>query len=74
MHKRPFEAMSTVKKWCVALAMYGAFVAVEELVIDRYHLDRFLPFYRVGNFCTYDAVAIVAILLVVFGFPRRWRA
>ncbi len=58
-------------KAAVALALMNTFVLVEELVIDRGGLSHYLPFYRLGNFCPYDAIALAAILLGVFWSPSR---
>jgi hypothetical protein len=55
----------------VALALLNSWVLFEEIGIDRNGWARFLPLYRVGRFCTYDFVAITAIVVMVFWFPRR---
>ena len=35
-----------------------AWVLFAEFVIDRYGLDRFLPFYRAGDLCVYDLAVL----------------
>ena len=40
---------------------FMAWIMIEEWIIDRHGLDRFLPFYRVGNLCLYD-LAVATLL------------
>lgn len=53
-----------VRLGAVANILIG-WVLIAEFVIDRYGLDRFLPFYRVGDVCVYD-------LAVVGGCVAAW--
>jgi hypothetical protein len=55
----------------IALACFNSFVLLEELVIDRHGLAEFLPLYRIGNFCTYDVLALIAIIMTIFVLPGR---
>jgi hypothetical protein len=52
----------------VRLATFATFfigwVMFEELIIDRHHLDRFLPYYHVGNLCLYD----LSVITILVGF------
>ena len=68
---QPFAAQPIGVKCAVAVTFYNSFVLVEELIIDRHGLAKYLPLYRIGDICTYDGVALVAILLMVFVFPNR---
>jgi hypothetical protein len=54
----------------VAVYFLG-WVTFAELVIDRHGFDKHLPLYRVGNFCVYDAVVIVALAATWLGFRQR---
>ena len=59
----------------VALACYNSVVLLEEFVVDRHGLAEFLPLYKIGNFCTYDALALFLIIGMIFVVPgRRARA
>jgi hypothetical protein len=60
-------------KFGLALTLGNSFVLFEELVIDRNGLDRLLPLYRVGELCTYDALALALTLLGVYWLPGRRR-
>lgn len=46
-------------------------VLFAELIIDRHGLDRFLPFYRVGNLCPYDLVVIAILIASWIRLHRR---
>ncbi len=54
----------------VVVTFYNSFVLFEELVVDRRGLWRYLPLYKLGQFCIWDLAAIVGISLVVF---NEWR-
>jgi len=54
----------------VVVTFYNSFVLFEELVVDRRGLWRYLPFYKLGQFCIWDLAAIVGISFVVF---NEWR-
>ena len=47
------------------LSFFMAWVLFAELIIDRHGLDRFLPYYRVGNLCPYD-LAVGALLVALW--------
>lgn len=58
-----FRDLPLVVRVSSALSMLSGWVLFEEFGIDRYHLDVYLPLYRVGRFCTYDATAIALIIV-----------
>lgn len=45
----------------VGLTFYNSFVLFEELIIDRFGYSQYLPCYVVGQFCEWDAAAILLI-------------
>jgi hypothetical protein len=53
---------------CVSMLM--AWVLIAEFVIDRYGFDQYLPFYRHGDLCPYDFLALAAV--VVFWVLAHW--
>ena len=69
------ESNLRMPPWLVRLAVgltfFNSFVLFEELVVDRQGLGRYLPFYRVGNLCVYDAAAVAAIVLWLWWIGRR---
>ena len=49
-----------------ALTLINSWVLFEEVVIDRLGWGRYLPCYRPGLFCEWDAGAIVVIALLAY--------
>ena len=45
----------------IGLTFFNSWVLFEELVIDRFGLWRYLPYYIVGKLCVWDVMAIVVI-------------
>ncbi len=58
-----FRSLPLVVRVATMLTYFVAWVGFAEVVIDRHGLDAYLPLYRVGDFCTYDA-AVLLILAV----------
>ena len=51
----------------------NTWVIFEETVVDRHGLWRYMPFYRVGLFCVWDAAFLAVVLLLLFASIRRSR-
>ena len=65
MERMKFRSLPLIVR-IATLATFGmAWILFEELVIDRQGLDDWLPLYRVGNFCPYDA-AVLALLVLAW--------
>ncbi len=58
-------------KCATALTFVNTFVLVEEFVIDRQGLSKYLPLYRVGQFCVWDIVAISLAIGFVIVWHRK---
>jgi hypothetical protein len=54
-----------VVKIAIALTALNTWVIFEETVVDRHGLWRYMPLYRVGLFCAWDALVLTVILFVV---------
>ncbi len=54
-----------IAKIAIALTFINTWVLFEETVVDRHGLWRYMPFYRVGLFCVWDA-AVLAVTLLLF--------
>ena len=54
-----------IVKIAIAITAFNTWVIFEEVVVDRHGLWRYMPFYRVGLFCSWDASVLTIILLVV---------
>jgi len=46
-----------IAKIAIAMTFLNVWVIFEETVVDRHGLWRYMPFYRVGLFCVWDAAA-----------------
>lgn len=66
MAKSSFREQPLVIKAAVFITFFNAWVLLEELVIDRHGLWRYLPFYKVGLFCVWDVLALAGIGLSLF--------
>src|SRR5438093_8088042 len=64
-----------IAKIAIAMTFINTWVIFEETVVDRHGLWRYMPLYRVGLFCVWDATvfAITLLLLLVSVRPLRRR-
>jgi hypothetical protein len=62
-----------IAKIAIAMTFINTWVIFEETVVDRHGLWRYMPFYRVGSFCVWDAavLAVTLLLLLVSVAPLR---
>jgi len=58
-----FKTLPLIVRIATLATFFNSWVLIEELIIDRQGLDRFLPFYRYGALCLWDLA--VAVLLVL---------
>ena len=47
------------------MTFINTWVIFEETIVDRHGLWRYMPFYRVGLFCVWDAAVFAVTLLVL---------
>jgi hypothetical protein len=62
-----------IAKIAIALTFINTWVIFEETIVDRHGLWRYMPYYRVGLFCVWDAavLAITLLLLLASVLPFR---
>src|SRR5439155_4023435 len=64
-----------IAKIAVAITFINTWVIFEETIVDRHGLWRYMPYYRVGLFCAWDAavlgVTLLLLLISVAPFRRR---
>jgi hypothetical protein len=65
-----FRELPTIAKVAVGIAFYDAWWSIEEFVIDRYGLWRYMPYYRVSDPCVWD---LAVALLIIVGLWRLAR-
>ena len=62
-----------IAKIAIATMFLNTWVIFEETIVDRHGLWRYMPYYRVGLFCIWDAavLAVTLLLLLVSVAPLR---
>ena len=65
-----FGQLPMIAKVAIGIAFYDAWWSIEEFVIDRYGLWRYMPYYRVGDPCVWD---LAVALLIAVGLWRLAR-
>ena len=63
-----------IAKIAIAMTFLNTWVIFEETIVDRHGLWRYMPYYRVGLFCVWDAsVLAVTLLLLLVSVARSRR-
>jgi hypothetical protein len=65
MNTSTTSRLPLIAKIAIAMTFINSWVIFEETVVDRHGLWRYMPFYRVGLFCVWDA-AVLTITLLLF--------
>src|SRR5713226_4448083 len=58
MERLSFRQLPLVVRLAVGVAFLDAWVSFEEFVVDRHGLWRYMPLYRVGEFCVWDLAVV----------------
>ena len=76
MNKSTKPPLPLIAKIAIAMTFVNTWVIFEETVVDRHGLWRYMPFYKVGLFCVWDAavLAVTLLLLLVSVAPFRRRS
>src|ERR1700732_1784280 len=59
-----------IAKIAIATTFINAWVIFEETIVDRHGLWRYMPYYRVGLFCVWDAAVFAITLLLLLASVR----
>src|SRR5947208_14885247 len=62
-----------IAKIAIAVTFINTWVIFEETVVDRHGLWRYMPFYKVGLFCVWDAAVLAITLLLLLVNVRSSR-
>lgn len=62
------KELPLIVKIAIGLTFFNSWILFEEIIIDRYGLWTYLPYYRVGKPCVWDLLA----LLVIVGAILFW--
>src|SRR2546423_11464336 len=74
MKKSTTPPLPLFAKIAIAMTFLNAWVIFEETIVGRYGLWRYMPFYRVGLFCVWDAAAFaVTLLFLLVSIARSHR-
>jgi hypothetical protein len=65
MNKSTTPPLPLIAKIAMATTFMNTWVLFEETIVDRHGLWRYMPFYRVGLFCGWDAVVLAVTLLIL---------
>ena len=76
MKKSTTRRLPLIAKIAIAMTFINAWVIFEETIVDRHGLWRYMPYYRVGLFCVWDAAvfAITPLFLLASVAPFRHRS
>jgi hypothetical protein len=73
MNTSTTSRLPLIAKIAIAMAFINTWVLFEETVVDRSGLWRYMPFYRVGLFCAWDATVLAITLLLLLRSVSRSR-
>ena len=73
MNKSTTPPLPLIAKIAIALTVLNTWVIFEETVVDRHGLWRYMPYYRVGLFCVWDAAVLAITLLLLLVNVARSR-
>ena len=73
MQKSTTRRLPLIAKIAIALTFLNTWVIFEETIVDRHGLWRYMPYYRVGSFCVWDAAVFAVTLLLLLASVTRSR-
>ena len=73
MTKSKTRRLPLIAKIAIAMTFINAWVIFEETIVDRHGLWRYMPYYRVGLFCVWDAAVFAITLLLLLVSVARSR-
>ena len=73
MNKSTKPPLPLIAKIAIAMTFLNMWVIFEETVVDRHGLWRYMPYYRVGLFCAWDAAVFAVTLLILLASVARSR-
>src|SRR5438105_9723152 len=73
MNKSTMPPLPLIAKIAIAVMFLNTWVLFEETVVDRHGLWRYMPYYRVGLFCAWDAAVLAITLLLLLVSVARSR-
>ena len=71
MEKLLFRQLPWAARIAVGLAIGLTWVFIEEHIIEPFALYKYMPLYRVGNFCVYDFTVGLIIAVSIWRASRH---
>ena len=71
MQSLTFRQLPWVVRIAVGVAFLNAWVNIEQLVIDRYGIWKYMPYYKVGDACVWDLTVSIIIVFAIWRASRR---
>jgi hypothetical protein len=66
-----FKQLPLIARLAIGAAFLNTWVLFEEIVVDRHGLWRYMPFYRVGDFCLWDLTVVLLIFMALWRLSSR---
>ena len=73
MNKSTTPPLPLIARIAIAMTFIDAWIIFEETIVDRHGLWRYMPYYRVGLFCVWDAAVFAITLLLLLINIRQSR-
>ena len=73
MKKSTTRRLPLIARIAIAMTFINAWIIFEETIVDRHGLWRYMPYYRVGLFCVWDAAVFAITLLLLLLSVRASR-
>jgi hypothetical protein len=70
MAKVSFRELPLTAKIAIGIAFNNAWWSIEEFVIDRSNVWRYMPDYKVGKFCIWDLTVALVTLIGLWWLAR----
>jgi len=74
MERLVFKQLPLVIKIAVWIAFFNAWLSIEEFVINRQGLWKYMPLYNVADACVWDLVVALVITVGLWRASLRGRA
>ncbi|HEV2440987.1 MAG TPA: hypothetical protein VGT07_00570 [Steroidobacteraceae bacterium] len=71
MQALSFKHLPLIAKVAIGMVFLNTWVLFEEIVVDRQGLWRYMPFYRVGDFCVWDLTVALLICIWLWRLSSR---
>lgn len=71
METLSFQQLPLVVKIAVGVVFYNTWWSIEEFIIDRHGLWKYMPYYRVADPCVWDLAVALIIGFAIWRASRR---